>query len=168
MQKIILVLAFGFAVPQPAVAQAANALRQGVRIEVIPVNGKPQTGTLMLLRNDSLFYAPEGAQVRATSAGGARSLAFVDVKSVRVSRGRNALGGALSRGLIGTGIGAGIGAILGAAVLRDAENCSMFCGAGFRATVVGMFGGGIGLVTGTIYGAAHGNDRWETVELPKR
>jgi hypothetical protein len=168
MQKIILFLAFVFAVPQPAVAQAANALRQGVRIEVTPVHGKSQTGMLMSLRNDSLFYAPDGAQVRATLARGAAPLAFADVKSVRVSRGRNVLLGVLTKGLIGTGIGAGTGAIFGAAILRDPENCDMFCGAGVRAAVVGVYGAAIGLIVGSIYGAGHGNERWESVELPRQ
>jgi hypothetical protein len=173
MQKIILFLAFVFAVPQPTVAQAANALRQGVRIEVRPVNGKPQTGTLMSLRNDSLLYAPDGAQVRATSAGGAASLAFADVKSVRVSRGRNVLLGVLTKGLIGTGIGAGAGAILFAATYSEPQSsggwgCLMICSRGATAAVGGVLGGAVGLVVGSIYGAGHGNERWESVELPRQ
>ena len=102
------------------------------------------------------------------STSSATSLAFADVKSVRVSRGRNALGGALLKGLIGTGIGVLSGAILGAATYSK-ESCDFaICSRGQAAVFVGVFGGGIGLVVGSIYGATHGNKRRESVDLPRR
>lgn len=132
-------------------------------MEVTPVNGKPQKGTLMLLRNDSLFYETAGAQVQLAS------FAFADVKSIRVSRGRNALVGALTRGLIGTGIGALTGALIAAAAWSE-ESTDFFCGGsrGACAAFGGVLGAPVGLVVGTLYGAVHGNERWKTVELPKR
>ena len=163
MQKLIFLLAVASTVPQPAVAQAVSALHQGVRLEVTPRNGKPQTGTLMLLRNDSLFYEPGAAGAHVGS------FAFADVRLVRVSRGRSALAGALTKGLIGTGIGMLTGALIASAAWSE-ESTDFFCGGsrGACAAFGGVIGGPVGLVAGTIYGAAHGNERWETVDLPRR
>jgi len=115
MQRLILMLGIMIALPRPADAQQADALRKGVRVEITRVSGKPQTGKFMVIRNDSLFYAPSATALGSISETGATSLAFADVKSVKVRRGRNVLLSMLVKGLIGTGIGAGTGAILGAA-----------------------------------------------------
>lgn len=181
MQTLILVLAFVSAVSQSVAAQAVDALRQGVRIQVIPVAGKAQTGTLTSLRNDSLFYErDQRGRVRDINASSAASLALASVKSVQVSRGRSALRGALTKGLLGTGIGLLSGAILGAAAYSDpppancAPNsiiclgCLVICSRGEAAVALGALGGSLGLIVGSIYGATHGNERWESVELPRR
>jgi hypothetical protein len=44
----------------------------------------------------------------------------------------------------------------------------MICSRGASAALVGILGGAGGLVVGSIYGAAHGNERWESVELPRQ
>ena len=162
MQKIILLLTVWSAVPRPSVAQAANALQQGVRIEVTTVNAKSQGGTLMSLRNDSLFYAPR-AHARLAS------LALADIKSVRVSRGRNHLLGAVTKGLAGAAIGVAAGGLIAAATWNE-ESMDFFCGGsrGACAAFGATMGGGFGLATGTIYGAIQGNERWETVDLRRR
>ena len=179
MKKFFFLLMFAAAVPQPGAAQSLNALRQGVRIEVTPVHGKSQRGTLISLKTDSLFYAPD----RSASADGLTKnsvvLGLVDVRTVRVSRGRSALAGALSKGLLGTGIGILSGAILGAASYSESKptcaansyfciGCIVICSRGQAAGLGGVLGGGVGLVAGSIYGATHGNERWESVDLPRR
>jgi hypothetical protein len=159
MRKMIFFLATLSAAPQPGVAQASNALHQGVRIEVTTVNAKSHAGTLISLRNDSLFYAPA---MRTQLA----SLALADIKSVRVSRGRNHILGALTKGLIGAGTGFVAGGLIAGATWKE-DSMDFFCGGsrGACAAFGGMMGGGIGLAIGTIYGAIQGNERWETVEL---
>ena len=168
MQRLILVLAMSIAVAQAGVAQAVNALRQGARIEITPVNGKPQTGRLMVLRNDSLFYAPAGVSVRSISVSGASSLAFADVKSVRVSRGRNVFVSAIVKGLIGTGIGALGGGILGAATYSEGSTDWFTSTRGAKAFTFAVLGGAGGLIVGSIYGVGNGYERWEAVDLPRR
>ena len=174
MRQIIIALVFVSAVSQRAAAQAVETLRQGVHIEVRQVNGKPQTGTLMSLGNDSLVFATDP---RATATGLRKSqttsLAFADVKSVRVSRGQSKLGGILTKGLLGTGIGMLSGAIVGGATYTQQTSqtgwgCFMICSRGAAAAFVGGVGGAIGWIAGSIYGASHPNESWETVELPKR
>jgi len=162
MQKIIFLIAIASGVPKPTVAQAANALHQGVRIQVTPVNAKPQVGTLMALRNDSLFYAP-GARAQLAS------FALEDVKSLKVTRGRNHLLGALTKGLTGAGLGIITGGLIAAAAWSE-ESTDFFCGGsrGACAAFGGIVGGGFGLVAGTVYGGIRGNERWESVELPRR
>jgi hypothetical protein len=180
MLKIIPVLILFSAVAAPVAAQNADALRQGVRIQVMPVEGKAQTGTLISLRNDSLFYSrDQHGRIHDVNTSSTSSFAYADVKSVQVSRGRSALGGALTKGLLGTGIGLLSGAILGAATYSDpppadcAPNsffclgCIVICSRGQAAVAVGALGGGLGLIAGSIYGATHGNERWESVALPK-
>lgn len=177
MRKIIIALVVVSAVSaasQQAAAQAVETLRQGVHIEVRQVNGKPQTGTLMSLRNDSLVFTSDP---RATATGlsksQTKSVAFADVKSVRVSRGRSKLGGMLTKGLLGTGIGILSGALVGGLTYTHQTSqtgwgCFMICSRGEAAAVVGVLGGGIGLIAGSIYGVSHGSESWETVELPRR
>lgn len=181
MLKIILALTLVSAASNPVAAQAADSLRQGMRIQVTPVAGKPQTGTLISLRNDSLFYErDQQGRVRGINASSAVSLALPSVKSVQVSRGRSALGGTLTKGLLGTGIGLLSGAIIGAATYSDPPPCSsdsfvcpIFrclygCSRGDAAAMLGALGGGLGLIIGSIYGATHGAERWESVELPRQ
>ena len=84
MQRLILIFAIMLALPQPADAQQVAALRKGLRIEVTPLSGKIQTGRIMSVRNDSLFYAASGVSSRAIRESDASSVAFADVKSVRV------------------------------------------------------------------------------------
>jgi hypothetical protein len=173
MQKYFFLLAFAAAVPQPGAAQSLNALRQGARIEVTPVHGKSQTGTVVLLGSDSLFYIPD----RSADAGGLRStsatsLGFADLRSVRESRGQSRLAGARWGGLIGTGIGVFGGAILGAATYSkpkpNGSGCLMFCSRGSVAAYGGAVGSGIGLWAGLIAGVITGRERWESVDLPRR
>jgi hypothetical protein len=163
MQKIILLLTVLSAFPRPSVAQKADALHQGVRIEVTPVNAKSRAGTLMSLRNDSLFYAP------GTGRAQLASLALADIKSIRVSRGRNHLAGAVTKGLAGAGIGIVTGGLIAAATWKE-DSMDFFCGGsrGACAAFGAMMGGGFGLATGTIYGAIQGNEHWETVDLRRR
>jgi len=162
MQKIIFLVAIASGIPRASVAQAANALHQGVRIEVTPVNAKPQVGTLMALRNDSLFYA-SGARAQLAW------FALADVKSLRVNRGRNHFRGALTKGLSGAALGIITGGLIAAAAWSE-ESTDFFCGGsrGACAAFGGMVGGGFGLVTGTVYGGIRGDERWERVELPRR
>lgn len=54
-------------------------------------------------------------------------MAVSDVKSVRVSRGRSRVEGALIKGFIGTGIGVAAGAVLGAVFRPDPEYCDLWC-----------------------------------------
>lgn len=108
--------------PQHGFAQNANALREGVRIEVTTVHGSPRTGTLIRLRNDSLFYSLSDPRARAMTETGAVLLAYADVKSVRVSHGRNVLLSILEKGLIGTALGGAAGAGLGAATWRPSND----------------------------------------------
>jgi len=174
MQKFFFLLAFAALVPQPGAAQSLNALRQGVRIEVTPVHGKPQTGTVMSLGSDSLLYIPDrSAHAGDLRSASATSLGFIDLRSVRVSRGQSRLAGALWKGLIGTGIGMFGGAILGAATYSTPDNssgwgCFMICSRGEAAGVAGALGGGIGLLTGLTVGVITGKEQWESVELPMR
>ena len=168
MQRLIPILAIMIALPRPSYAQEANALRAGVRVEVTSVTGKTRTGRIMSVRNDSVFYAPAGVSSRAISESDASSFAFADVKSVRVSRGRNAFTGALSKGLIGTGIGILSGMAFGTLFFRDPDGCTMICGTGVHAAAGGVIGGAFGLIGGVIYGAANGGERWESVSLPGR
>ena len=162
MQKIIIAMIVLSAVPRPGVAQTASALRQGVRIEVTTVNAKSRSGTLMALTSDSLFFAP-GARAQLAS------LAFADIKSVKVSRGRNHILGAVTKGLVGAGIGSLAGGLIAAATWKE-ESMDFFCGGsrGACAAFGVMMGGGFGLATGTLYGAIQGNERWETVDLRRR
>jgi len=164
MQKLTLLLALAIGLPQYAVAQAVSALHQGARIEVVSVNGKRHTGRLMSLRNDSLFYAPQGSGILSTPA----SLAFAKVESVRVSRGRNVFLSAVTKGLAGTVIGGITGAMLGAATHSKDDHGFFTSTRSQAAAFYGMLGGAGGLVVGTISGAAYGNERWERVELPRR
>lgn len=162
MKKIIFLFTVLLAVPRPSIAQSASALHQGVRIEVTTVNSKSQAGTLMSIRNDSLFYAP-GARAQLTSLG------LGDIKSIRVSRGRNHILGAITKGLVGAGIGSVAGGLIAAATWKE-ESMDFFCG-GTRSSCGAfgvMMGGGFGLATGTLYGAIQGNERWETVDLRRR
>jgi hypothetical protein len=166
MQKLIALLPLLLAVPHSADAQDTNALRAGVRVEVTSVSGKTRTGRIMSVRNDSVFYAPAGVSSRAISTSDASSFALADVKSVRVSTGRNAFAGAVSKGLIGTGIGILSGMAFGMLVFRDPQGCSMICGTGVHAAAGGVIGGAFGLIGGVIYGASSGGERWENVPLP--
>src|SRR5258708_35470015 len=100
MQRLILILAIMIALAHCSDAQEVSALRAGVRVEVTCMTGKPQTGRIMSVRNDSVFYAPAGVSLRSISESGATSLAFADVKSVRVSHGRNVLLSMIVKGLL--------------------------------------------------------------------
>jgi hypothetical protein len=167
MKRLILALVVMLAVSQTVDAQEVNALRKGVRVEITPMSGKSESGRIMSIRNDSLFYAPNGVSVRSISESGATSLAFADVKSVRVSHGRNVLLSVIVKGLLGTAIGAGSGAILGAATWH--HNTDFFTYSRGAATAFyGILGGAGGLIVGTIYGAGNGYEHWETVSLPGR
>ena len=179
MRKIILILTFALAVSRQGAAQAANALRQGVRIQVVPIHGMSHTGTLISLGNDSLFYAPVGSSSAIDNSKVVSSWALVDVRSVRVSRGRSALRGAITKGALGMGIGALSGAFLGAAAYSKSEPCRFSGGnltgdclglqsRGMEAAAGGALGTVIGIIIGSVYGATHGNEQWETVQLPKR
>ncbi len=173
MQRLILTLAIVLAVPPRIQAQEANALRRGIRVEVTRVSGKPQTGRFMVIRNDSLFYAPTSVALRSVSERDAASVAFADVKSVRVSRGQNRATSALTKGFLGAGVGALIGALIGGSMYTEQTStsgwgCFAICSRGAAAALVGGFGGVVGLVSGSIYGASHGKDTWETVALPGR
>ena len=167
MQRLTSLFAVLLAVPLAAHAQETNALRNGVRLEITPINGKTQKGRLMAVRNDSLYYAPSGVAQRSISESAAASVAFADVKSVRVSRGRNVLLSAFVHGLIGTAIGAGTGALIAAATWSEKSN-DFFCGGsrGACAAFGGVVGSPLGLIAGTIYGLATGYDRWQSVPLP--
>lgn len=168
MQRLIAFLPLLLAVPHPADAQAANALRNGVRIEVTSVRGKSGTGRLMLLRSDSLFYLPSENSVGSRSES-VSSIALADVKSVRVSHGTNRLLGLLTKGLIGTAIGAGGGALFGAATWSESDRVDFFLSTRkSSAAIFGLLGGATGLVIGSIYGVARGNEQWESVSLPGR
>jgi hypothetical protein len=164
MQKLILGLGLLAVFPRPSIAQGVNALRVGARIEVTAVNGTPRTGRLTLLRNDSLFYSP-GMRTGSISETGSVRLAFTDVKSVRVSRGRNVLISILTKGLIGTALGAGVGAGLGAVTWKPSSD--FFTSTRPQAAAFfGFLAGASGLIVGSIYGAGHGNENWEPVALP--
>lgn len=167
MQRLIALLPLLLAVPHSADAQDANALRNGVRIEVTSVRGKVATGRLMVLRADSLFYLPSENSVgsRSESVG---SLALADVRSVRVSRGSNRLRSLLTKGLIGTAIGAAGGALLGAATYSKGSCDFVVCSRGSAAFLVGIVGGAGGLLFGSIYGLEEGKERWEAAALPAR
>jgi hypothetical protein len=168
MQRLILVVALVIALPQPGYSQALDALRQGARVEVTSTSGKSNTGTLIALSSDSVRFTPDRGSAYKLNNPASVSLAVADVKSVRVSRGKNHLAGAFSKGLIGTGVGIVGGALLGVLAFRDSEYCDMFCGPGFHATVGGILGGAGGLIVGTVAGATSGNERWERVDLPMR
>ncbi len=167
MKRLIPLLALLLAVPHSADAQDVNALRNGVRIEVTSARGQSSTGRLLLLRNDSLFYSRAGSET-SMSETGVTSLALADVKSVRVSRGRNRALGLLTKGLMGTAIGAGGGALLRAATYTKSQCTFLECSHGQAAFLGGLVGGSLGLVFGSIYGLAEGNERWETVSVPGR
>jgi len=170
MQRLIPILAIMIALPRPSGAQEANALRAGVRVEVTRVSGKPQTGRFMVIRNDSLFYAPTSVALHSVSERDAASVALADVKSVRVSRGQSRATSALTKGFLGAGVGALIGALIGGSMYTEQTStsgwgCFAICSRGASAALVGGFGGVVGLISGSIYGATHGNDSWETVAL---
>lgn len=164
MQRLTIGLALLAVFPQPSVAQAVNALPVGARIEVTTVLGTRRTGRFTLLRDDSLFYAP-GIRTGSISETGSVRLAYTDVKSVRVSRGRNVFLSILTKGLIGTALGAGIGAGLGA-MSWTPSNDFFTSTRPQAAAFYGFLAGAGGLIVGTIYGAGHGNERWETIDLP--
>ena len=169
MQKcFFLLLAFAAAVPRPGAAQSLNALRQGVRIEVTPVHGNPETGTVMSLGSDSLVYIPDRAahagDLRSTSS---TSLGFADLRSVRVSRGRSRAAGALRGGLIGIGTGILGGAVLAAVTFKRNPKYDCSCSRGSTAAYGGVVGSGIGFWPGLIAGAIIGRERWESVDLPR-
>ena len=169
MQRLIALLPLLLVVPHPADAQDANALRNGVRIEVTPLKGKSATGRLLLVRTDSLFYSPAGHSAVSMSQSGVSSIALADVKSVRVSRGHNHLLGLLTKGLIGTAIGAGGGALFGAATWSESDTGDFFLSSrNSSAAIFGFLGGAAGLVVGSIYGVTQGNERWESVPVPGR
>ncbi len=161
MQKIIIIMAVLLALPQPAVAQASSALTQGVRLEITPVNAKPQVGTLISLTNDSLLIDVKRAQPV--------SMALTRIKSVKVSRGRSHFRGAVTKGLLGAGLGILTGGAIAGGTWSE-ESMDFFCGGSRGACVAfgSMMGGSFGLVAGTIYGAIRGDERWESVSLPTR
>jgi hypothetical protein len=168
MQRLTFVLALLIALPQAGLAQAVDALRQGARVEVTATSGESNTGTLLTVSGDSVRFTPDRRSAHRLNSPATVSLAVGDVKSVRVSRGRNHLAGAVTKGLIGTGVGIVGGALLGVLAFHDSKYCDMFCGPGFHATVGGILGGAGGLIVGTVAGASSGNERWERVDLPRR
>jgi hypothetical protein len=167
VNRLILAFVVMLAVSRTVDAQEVNALRKGVRVEITPMSGKSQTGRIMSIRNDSVIYAPNGVSARSISERGATSLAFADVKSVRVSHGRNVLLSVVVKGLLGTAIGAGSGAVLGAATWHPNTDFFTYSRGGAAATY-GILAGAGGLVVGMIYGAGNGFERWETVSVPRR
>lgn len=174
MRKFFLLVTIAFTLPQASGAQAMNALQQGARIEVTPIRGKARTGNLMSLEKDSLFYS-FGGSVKSDEPGNnhTASLALAEVKSVRVSRGRNHVIGLLTKGLLGTAVGVATGSLLGAATYNAADNRNsdgfcLVCTRGQNAALAGFIGGALGLVGGSVYGGITGNDRWENVDLRKR
>ena len=169
MQRFTSLIALLLTVPLASHAQETNALRNGVRIEVTPVRGKAATGRLLFVRSDSMFYSPSGRSAASISESGVTSMALADVKTVKVSRGRNVLLSALVHGVIGTAIGAGTGALIAAATWSEKSN-DFFCGGsrGACAAFGGVVGSPLGLVFGTIYGLATGYERWQSVPLPGR
>ena len=129
---------------------------------------------MMSLEKDSLFYSFDGS-VKSDEPGKNHpaSLALAEVKSVRVSRGRDHVIGLFTKGLIGTAVGVVTGSLLGAATYdaageRNSSGFCLVCTRGQNAALVGFVGGALGLVGGSVYGAITGNERWETVDLRKR
>jgi hypothetical protein len=162
MRKIILLVALSCGIPEMIAAQEASLLQRGARIEVTPLKAKRGAGRLISVGNDSLFYLRDpGAH--------SESVALSDITRIRVSRGRDHVVGALTKGLMGTGIGMLTGGLIAAATWKEGS-VDFFCGgsrgacAAFGSTVGGTFG----LVGGILYGAISGNERWENVPLPRR
>ena len=159
MQKIILVLVLVSAVSRPLSAQTVDALRRGVRIEVVPIHGKSQTGTFLSLKNDSLFYKSDESEGAIDVNTGATLLTLADVQSIRVSRGRSS-GGSASR-VVGSAAGTVVGAIVGLALGMRANSPMTGWAVG------SVLGTGIGFLGGSMYGARRGTEQWESVVVPK-
>ena len=163
MQKIAFVLVLSCAVSRPVPAQAVDALRQGVRIEVVPIQGKSQTGTFLSLRNDSLFYESDGSAGAVDATTGATWLALTAIKSIRVRRAQNSRNNAISGEIVGSALGTIIGAVAGLFIGGQYANSPV---TGW--TVGAVAGGGLGFLGGSRYDAKRGDDRWESVDLPTR
>lgn len=139
--------------PAALSAQQAAALHNGAKIEVTDRSGHRNTGILQSMSNDSVSYLMTRNDARVSV------LPVSSLTSIRVSRGRNHLNGAIKYGLIGTTVGAVSLAVLGAALHKDQASWSRSDDVG-----LGAFLGGIGgLTIGAVVGGAVGTEQWERV-----
>jgi hypothetical protein len=162
MRKLLCLLAVFICLGHKAIAQSSADLQTGARIKVTSTKGKTQTGKFMGASHDSLFYSTGGS-----STGPDVSLRYGEVVSVKVSRGRSAARGMLTKGLFGTAIGGATGILVGILASDRLKNDPWLGTPNQSEAAFGFLGGLIGFTTGTIVGAVHGNERWEEVALPR-
>jgi hypothetical protein len=152
-------------------AQIAATLQSGVRVRIVPVNGKRIVGTVASATTDSVSLYSRGTR------GSTLTFARSEVSTIQVSRGRSRVQGALIKGAIGLGIGAVSGALIGATTYSRDENtctpsagnwclfgCLIVCSRGDAALFAGTLLGAGGLLVGTVTGVATGWEKWDTVE----
>jgi len=166
LRTSILVVSLLLVVAPLAVAggQDIGSLQQGARIRVAPVQGKTTTGVFSGVDTDSLRFL-------TSSPPALKSLSLGDMRSLKVSKGRNRPLGALMGGLTGLAIGAAAGGVFGAVSYEEptgSEWCLFVCSRTDNATFGAFVVGVSGAITGSVYGAIKGRDRWEPVGLPSR
>ena len=141
------------------VAQDLHSLQQGVRIRIQPNEGHSMVGSFLGVRDDSLRLSREGAD------SSFRSYPLAGIRGVDVSRGRRRGGDALVYSVRGFVAGAAVG-VLSAFLVNP---CPPWCGSGPSgsnlAAIAGLEFGGFGILVGSIYGAAHSREIWETVPV---
>ncbi len=142
--------------------QDIGSLQQGARIRVAPAQGKSMTGVFSGVDTDSLRFL-------TSSPPAVKSLSLGDVRSLKVSKGRDRSSGALKGGFRGLAIGAVAGGVFGAVSYEEPESCFIFCSTRTLDAFFGAFFVGVsGAAIGSVYGAIKGRDRWEPVGLPSR
>jgi hypothetical protein len=145
-----------------ASAQSVSDLQRGARIKVTPATGKERTGAFVSFANDSLSFVIN--DVSATRL----VLPLAQVKSVRVSKGRNRSRGSVKGLIIGSLAGVAAGAMVGAAsTTRARGDCILDCTKSQSAMFAGIFYGSLGVIGGAIVGGIVGSEDWQRIDLRK-
>jgi hypothetical protein len=166
-QLIASLLVLALAYPATLVAQAAPTaatLAPGARVRVTTSGSGRQIGTVVAHRGDTLLVRwPEFANAVAVPLDGVSRLEVSTGRHRRVVKGL----------MLGTAIGGVTGVLIGAASYEPCDSTEFmgcFLGPtsrGESAAVVGVAGGVLGLVVGSLAGLAR-HERWKPVSLGER
>lgn len=147
--------------PAAAWAQGGAVIAPGTRVQI----AESGTGGRGVLRGTVVAKSADTLALRLDAGGETVSIAWARVSRLELSRGvtRRTLAG-LGYGLLG---GVGAGALVGVLACKAERNCrssnNEMNSPQFYAVVLGVLGGGVGSVIGTVIGASTRSERWETV-----